>query len=92
MLSIAGLTLKELQPHVGKTNQHLSANSQLHVSLHKGPKIFVVGPPEALIGLVTSLRKVRVQSGLDQSKAPLSRRKQVFSIRFLVVGEFTHVV
>jgi fatty acid synthase subunit alpha len=37
-------------------------------------------------GLVTSLRKVRAQSGLDQSKTPFSQRKPVFSIRFLLVG------
>jgi fatty acid synthase subunit alpha len=88
MLSIAGLTLKELEPHVSKTNQHLPANSQLHVSLHNGPKIFITGPPKALFGLVTSLRKVssRAQSGLDQSKTPFSQRKSVFSIRFLLVG------
>ena len=75
MLSIAGLTLKELQPHVSKTNRHLPANSQLHVSLHNGPKTFVItGPPKALFGLVvTSLRKIRAQSGLDQSKTPFSR-------------------
>ena len=48
MLSVAGLTLKELRPHVSKTNQHLPANSQLHVSLHNGPKAFVItGPPKA---------------------------------------------
>ena len=88
MLSVAGLTLKELQPHVNKTNQHLPANSQLHVSLHNGLKTFVItGPPKALFGLVTSLRKVRAQSGLDQSKTPFSQRKPVFSIsRFLLVG------
>jgi fatty acid synthase subunit beta len=73
MLSIAGLTLKELEPHVSKANQHLPANSQLHVSLHNGPKTFVItGPPKVLFGLVTSLRKVRVQNGLDQSKTLLS--------------------
>jgi fatty acid synthase subunit alpha, fungi type len=87
MLSIAGLTLKELQSHVSKTNQHLPAISQLHVSLHNGPKTFVVtGPPKALFGLITSLRKVRAQSGLDQSKTPFSQRKPVFSIKFLLVG------
>ena len=41
---------------------------------------------KALFGLVTSLRKVRAQSGLDQSKTPFSQRKPVFSIRFLLVG------
>jgi len=87
MLSIAGLTLKELQPHVTQTNQHLPPLSQLHVSLHNGPKTFVItGPSKALFGLVTSLRKVRAQNGLDQSKTPFSQRKAVFSIRFLLVG------
>ena len=87
MLSIAGLTLKAFQPHVSKTNQHLPAISQLHVSHHNRPKTFVfTGPPKALFGLVTSLRKVRAQSGLDQSKTPFSQRKPVFSIKFLLVG------
>ena len=58
-----------------------------YVSLHNGPKTFVVtGPPKSLFGLVTSLRKVRAQIGLDQSKTPFSQRKPVFSIRFLIVG------
>lgn len=87
MLSVTGLGLKELQPHITKTNKHLPENSQLFVSLHNGPKAFVVtGPPKALFGLVTSLRKVKAPSGLDQSKTPFSQRKPVFSIRFLVVG------
>ncbi|TFK33214.1 fatty acid synthase [Crucibulum laeve] len=87
MLSVTGLALKELEPHIKKTNKHLPENSQLFVSLHNGPKAFVVtGPSRALYGLVTSLRKVRAPSGLDQSKTPFSQRKPVFSIRFLVVG------
>ncbi|KAF8907276.1 fatty acid synthase [Gymnopilus junonius] len=87
MLSVTGLSLKELQPHITKTNKYLPTNSQLSVSLNNGPKAFVVtGPPKALFGLVTSLRKVKAPSGLDQSKIPFSQRKPVFSIRFLVVG------
>ncbi|KZS94178.1 fatty acid synthase [Sistotremastrum niveocremeum HHB9708] len=87
MLSVVGLLLKDLKVHIDKTNKHLPANSQLFVSLHNGPKAFVVtGPPKALFGLVTSLRKIRAPSGLDQSKIPFSQRKAVFSLRFLVVG------
>lgn len=87
MLSIGGLSLKELEVHLKKTNAHLPENSQLQVSLHNGPKTFVVtGPPRALYGLVTLLRKVRAPSGLDQSKTPFSQRKPVFSVRFLVVN------
>ena len=87
MLSITGLSLKELEPHIAKTNKHLPSISQLFVSLNNGPKAFVItGPSKALFGLVTSLRKVKAPSGLDQSKVPFSQRKPVFSIRFLVVG------
>lgn len=87
MLSITGLSLKEVEGHLKKTNAHLAENSQLHVSLHNGPRAFVVtGPARALHGLVTNLRKVRAPSGADQSKTPYSQRKPVFSVRFLVVG------
>ncbi|KAJ7745730.1 fatty acid synthase [Mycena metata] len=87
MLSVTGLKLAELEVHIKKTNTHLSENSQLSVSLHNGPRAFVVtGPARSLYGLVTHLRKVRAPSGLDQSKTPFSQRKPVFSIRFLVVG------
>ncbi|KAF9485144.1 fatty acid synthetase alpha subunit [Pholiota conissans] len=87
MLSVTGLSLKELESHIVKTNKHLPATSQLFVSLNNGPKAFVVtGPAKALFGLVTSLRKVKAPSGADQSKTPFSQRKPVFSIRFLVVG------
>jgi fatty acid synthase subunit alpha len=87
MLSIAGLSISEIEKHISATNKHLPASSQLGVSLHNGPKTFVItGPPKALYGLVTSLRKVRAPSGLDQSKIPFSQRKPVFSIRFLAVG------
>jgi fatty acid synthase subunit beta len=37
MLAVTGLVLKDLEPHIKKTNIHLSVNSQLHVSLHNGP-------------------------------------------------------
>ncbi|KAJ7285205.1 fatty acid synthase [Mycena rebaudengoi] len=87
MLSVTGLKLAELEKHIKKTNTHLAENSQLGISLHNGPRAFVVtGPARALYGLVTSLRKVRAASGLDQSKTPFSQRKPVFSVRFLVVG------
>jgi fatty acid synthase subunit alpha len=56
MLSISGFLLKDLQPHISKTNKHLLENSQLTVSLHNGPCTFIVtGPPRALYGLVSNL-------------------------------------
>lgn len=87
MLSVNGLLLKDLQQHISKTNKYLPRNSQLSVSLHNGPRTFIVtGPPRALYGLVTNLRKVRAPNGADQSKVEFSKRKPVFSARFLVVG------
>ncbi|KZV73056.1 hypothetical protein PENSPDRAFT_537400, partial [Peniophora sp. CONT] len=87
MLTVVGLTLKELEPHVAKTNKHLPDNSQLEVSLHNGPKAFVVtGPPKSLYGLVASLRKIMAASGVEQNKVPFSQRKPVVFLRFLVVG------
>ncbi|CAK5268309.1 unnamed protein product [Mycena citricolor] len=87
MLMVAGLQLSELEAYIKKTNTHLSDNAKISVSLHNGPRAFVVtGPARSLFGLVTNLRKVRASSGLDQSKTPFSQRKPVFTVRFLVVG------
>lgn len=87
MLSVVGLLLKDLEPHVAETNKHLPSNSQLHIPLHNGAKAFVVtGPPRVLYGVVPSLRKVKAPSGVDQSKTPFSQRKPVFYGCFLTVG------
>lgn len=87
MLSVNGLLLKDLQPYISKTNKYLPDNSQIGVSLHNGPRNFIItGPPRALYGLVANLRKIRAPSGSDQSKVEFSKRKPVFSARFLVVG------
>ena len=81
MLSVNGL------PHILKTNKSLLNNTQISVSLHNGPRIFIVtGPPCALYGLVANLYKICVPNGFDQCKAKLSKRKPVFSARFLVAG------
>ncbi|CAE6460687.1 unnamed protein product [Rhizoctonia solani] len=87
MLSVTGLPIAALEKHIAGVNKHLPKNSQLTIALHNGSRAFVVvGPPRALYGLVTALRKVRAPSGLDQSKVPFSQRKAVFNVRFLVVG------
>jgi fatty acid synthase subunit alpha len=86
-LSVNGFLLKDLQPHISKTNKYLPDNSQIGVSLHNGPRNFIItGPPRALYGLVANLRKIRAANGSDQSTVEFSKRKPVFSARFLVVG------
>jgi fatty acid synthase subunit alpha len=87
MLLVTGIPIKDLKRHVEATNTHLPSISQLFVSLHNGPRAFVVnGPARALHGLVTNLRKVRAANGTDQSKIPFSQRRAVFNVRFLVIG------
>jgi fatty acid synthase subunit beta len=80
MLSVTGLTLKELQPHISKTNQHLPANSQLHVSLCNGPKTSIVtGLLKLYLVSLRALEWLRAQSKPDQSKTPFSQRKPVLT-------------
>lgn len=87
MLSVAGLSLASLEGHVKKVNAHLPSNSKLAVSLHNRPTNHVVtGPAKALYGLATALRKVMAPAGLDQSKIPYSKRKSVFTTRFLTIN------
>lgn len=87
MLGVTGLALDVLEKHISGTNKYLPTNARMAISLYNGPRAFVVtGPARSLYGLVTSLRKIRAPSGLDQSKIPFSQRKAVFSVRFLTVG------
>ncbi len=87
MLGVYGLQLKDLEAQIKKTNTHLPAKSQLQVSLHNGSRNLVVtGPARALYGLATALRAVKAPAGLDQSRVPYSKRKMVFSDRFLPIG------
>ena len=87
MLSVNGLSLKALEGHIKKVNEHLPSNSKVGISLYNASTIHVVtGPARALYGLATALRKVMAPPGLDQSKTPYSKRKAVFNMRFLPVN------
>ena len=91
MLSVTGLSLKDLESQITNTNSHLPEGSKLFWSLHNGPKADVAtGPACALFGLVTSLRKLHAAVGLDQSKMPSLQCHSVFSVRFLVVSAPYH--
>ena len=82
MLSVTGLVLKNLEPHMKKTNIHLPEHSELHVSLHNCCYWSIAGPIWARHGAEESPRTDL--SG--QSQTPFSQGKLVFSMRFLVVG------
>lgn len=87
MLSVTGMLQPALEKHVKATNSHLEPSQQVSISLFNGPRNFIVtGAPRSLFGLVGSLRAVRAENGLDQSKIPFGKRKPVFNMRFLPVG------
>lgn len=70
MLAVTGLALETLRSHIDGFNQHLSASQKgnIQISLFNGLKANVVnGPPAALAGLATQLRKIKAESGKDQS-------------------------
>lgn len=87
MMVVNGMQLSDLQNQLKKTNKHLPANSQIYVSLHNGPRNYVVtGPAKALYGFACALRSVKAPAGLDQSKIPFSKRKMVFTNRFMPIN------
>lgn len=87
MLSVNGLSLKALEGHIKKVNSHLPSNSKVGISLYNASTMHVVtGPAKALYGLATALRKVMAPAGLDQGRVPFSKRKAVFTMRFLPIN------
>lgn len=87
MMTINGMQLSDLEIQLKKTNKHLPANSHIHLSLHNGPRNYVVtGPGKALYGFACALRNVKAPAGLDQSKIPFSKRKMVFTNRFIPIN------
>ena len=87
MLSVNGLARKALEGHIKKVNAHLAPNSQMGISLYNAPTMHIVtGPAKALYGLATALRKVMAPAGLDQGRTPFSKRKAVFTTRFLPIN------
>ena len=69
MLSVNGLLLKDLQPHISNTNEYLPDNSRISLLLHNIPRNFIVtGPPRARYGFVANLRKIHASNGSDQNK------------------------
>jgi malonyl CoA-acyl carrier protein transacylase len=87
MMIVNGMRLTDLENQVAKTNKHLPENSQIYVSLHNGPRNYVVtGPAKALYGFGCALRSVKAPAGLDQSKVPFSKRKMVFTNRFMPIN------
>jgi fatty acid synthase subunit beta len=84
MLSVYGIEQSLLQKFIDLTNQF--NENKIAISLYNSSKHFIVtGPPKSLYGLVLALRKAKVESDVDQSKVPFSKRKPNFVVRFLPV-------
>ncbi|RPA81809.1 fatty acid synthase beta subunit dehydratase [Ascobolus immersus RN42] len=86
MLSIKGLYEEDVRAHLESTNRHLPVDRKVHVALINGPKnIVVAGPPMSLYGLNVSLRKIKAVAGVQENRVPYSKRKQVFTNKFLPI-------
>lgn len=91
MLLVNGLSAKALDGHIKKVNAYLPENSKVGISLYNASTMNIVtGPAKSLYGLATALRKVMAPPGLDQGRTPFSKRKAVFSTRFLPINAPFH--
>lgn len=91
MLLVNGLSAKALEGHIKKVNAFLPENSKVGISLFNASTMNIVtGPAKSLYGLATALRKVMAPPGLDQGRIPFSKRKAVFSTRFLPINSPFH--
>ncbi|KXN68497.1 fatty acid synthase beta subunit, partial [Conidiobolus coronatus NRRL 28638] len=91
MLSVANLPLATVQKYVESTNQHLPEDRQIYIGLVNGARfINLVGHPQSLYGLNTTLRKIKAPTGLDQSRVPHSQRKLKFSTKFIPITHPYH--
>jgi fatty acid synthase subunit beta len=86
MLSIRDLPRASVQSYVDATNEHLTENKHIAISLiNSARNVVVTGPMMSLYGLNLALRKVKAATGLDQARVPHSERKIRFVNRFLPI-------
>ncbi|ODV91402.1 hypothetical protein CANCADRAFT_32053 [Tortispora caseinolytica NRRL Y-17796] len=91
MLSVRELNREQIQKYVDLTNKHLPTEKHISISLANGSKNFVVtGPPQSLYGFNKSLRKIKAQTGMDQTRIPHTQRKLRISNKFLPISAPFH--
>lgn len=91
MLNVVGCHLEHLKSYVNDLNSHLEPYQWVFIALKNGPLNFVVsGPVLSLCSLSSTLRKIKVAPGTDQSKIRFSARKPEFLHRFLPVSAPFH--
>lgn len=91
MLSVRGLSASQVQTHIDATNQYLSTDRHISISLFNGPRNSVVaGPPASLCGLNAHLRKAKAPNDQNQNRIPHGQRKTRFINRFLPISAPFH--
>ncbi|ORX46933.1 hypothetical protein BCR36DRAFT_99854 [Piromyces finnis] len=87
MLSINGLPEAVVRQKVNELNGFIENTSRkVTISLINGLRMIVVtGAPESLQNLKMSLKKIQAGPNEDQSRIPFSKRKQIFTMKFLSV-------
>jgi len=87
MLSINGLPEATVRQTVNEINKFIEEpDRKVTISLINGLRMIVVtGAPESLQNLKMTLKKIQAGPNEDQSRIPFSKRKQVFTMKFLSV-------
>ncbi|KAJ9459233.1 Fatty acid synthase subunit beta (FAS I), partial [Diplonema papillatum] len=85
MLSITSLPVDAVRKVVDETNQYLSDDRKVHVSLLNGThQVVASGPDSSLYGLNVRLRKMKGLASSEQGRVPYSKRKTPFTTQYLL--------
>lgn len=91
MLTITNLTQDQVQEHVNNCNKYLAKDKQIQIGLVNSPRNVVCsGPSHSLYGLNVSLRKIKHDITVNQSRIPFSDRKSDFTTKYLPVSTPFH--
>ncbi|ORX65028.1 hypothetical protein BCR32DRAFT_212224 [Anaeromyces robustus] len=92
MLSINGLPEAVIRQKVNELNSFIEEDSRkVTISLINGLRMIVVtGAPESLQNLKMTLKKIQAGPNEDQSRIPFSKRKLIFTMKFLSVSIPAH--
>ncbi|KAL6884407.1 fatty acid synthase subunit beta dehydratase [Trichoderma evansii] len=93
MLHIIGCAQEQVDLSIAKLNHQLEPNGQIFIGIVNAPlDVVVTGPTLSLCALAATLRKVKAPNDLDQTRIPASKRKPVFSLRFLQASVPLHSI
>ena len=91
MISISGLSLKQVEAQVAKVNGQLNESDYVQIALINGAhNVVCAGPIPSLHGLCLMLRRFQASPKEDQSRIPYSERKTDFKKSYLQMSAPFH--